>query len=173
MLNLSRLPTTRHLASSTRRLPASQVSRRLVRSSSQAPGGQEERAPGVKEREHDASRHVPPRDAPRARGGIPTTGSPVVDAAATALIGLGAGESLVRSIEGDSCSAKGFISRAMCWVLLQRGIGPCNVDGSVGMVDRITTLRLNHYTHLSGHRRACWTMISIHWLQHKPPCRLS
>ena len=96
MLNLSRLPTARHLASSTRRLPASQVSRILVRPYSQAPGGQEERAPGVKEREHDASRHAPPRDAPRARGGIPTTGSPVVDAAATALIGLGAGESVVR-----------------------------------------------------------------------------
>ena len=174
MLNLSKLPKTHRLASSTHRLPVSRVSRRLVRLYSQPPGGQET-APEAKERTGDASKHAPSlsRNEPRARGGIPTTGSPVVDAAATALIGLGAGESLVRPIEGDYCSAKGFVSRAMCWVLLQRSIGPCNVDGNVGMVDRITALRLNHYIHLNGHRRVCWTVISFRWLQHKPPCRLS
>ncbi|KZT72312.1 hypothetical protein DAEQUDRAFT_722994 [Daedalea quercina L-15889] len=50
---------------------------------------------GLRDREDqvaelDASRRVPLRDEPRARGGFPTSGSSVVDAAATALIGLAA-----------------------------------------------------------------------------------
>ncbi|KAH9834015.1 uncharacterized protein C8Q71DRAFT_156326 [Rhodofomes roseus] len=109
MLSASNLPTNaalvRRLAARTpHRQPwspyASQPARNCTRSYSQTPGRQglargAEQAEGAGggDEKFDASRGPHSREnGPRLRpGGLPTSGSPVVDAAATALIGLGAG----------------------------------------------------------------------------------